>query len=138
MRLVEVAFSEEASADTRRRTVELCVSLDKKPIEVPAVPGYVVNTLLFPYLFHAVKFMPRHRMVPEMVDACMQMGAAHPMGPIALLDFIGLAVAVAIGDGQGHDVPQIIRDRVATGGYGKKTRGGLYPASRYAERAMIG
>jgi 3-hydroxybutyryl-CoA dehydrogenase len=138
MRLVEVAFSEEASADTRRRTVELCLSLDKEPIEAPAVPGYVVNTLLFPYLFHAVEFMQRHRMAPEMVDACMQMGAAHPMGPIALLDYIGLDVAVAIGDALGHDVPQIIRDRVAAGEYGKKTRGGLYPASHYAERGLIG
>lgn len=138
MRLVEVAFSDEASADTRSRTVELCISLDKEPIEAPAIPGYVVNTLLFPYLFHAVEFMQRYRMAPEMVDACMQMGAAHPMGPIALLDYIGLDVAAAIGDALGHDVPQIIRDRVAIGAFGKKTRSGLYPASHYAERTMIG
>lgn len=78
MRLMEVAFSEEASAETPRRTVELCMSLDKEPIEAPAIPGYVVNTLLFPYLFHAVEFMQRHDMVSEMVDARMQMGVAHP------------------------------------------------------------
>lgn len=60
------------------------------------------------------------------------------MGPIALLDFIGPDVAVSIGDALGHDVPQIIRDQVAIGAFGKKTRSGLYPASHYAERTTIG
>jgi 3-hydroxyacyl-CoA dehydrogenase len=82
--------------------------------------------------------MQCHRTAPEMVNACMQMGAARPMGPITLLDYNGLDLAVAIGDVKGHDILQVIRDRVEMGAFGKKTRSGLYPARRYAERTIIG
>jgi 3-hydroxybutyryl-CoA dehydrogenase len=65
-------------------------------------------------------------MRPEDVDECMTLGAGHPMGPLALLDYVGLDVAVAIGDAIGADVPQRLRALVAEGALGKKTRRGLY------------
>ncbi|MBB5661419.1 3-hydroxyacyl-CoA dehydrogenase family protein [Brevundimonas halotolerans] len=138
MRLVEVAFGQEAAPETRRRTIDLCLWLGKEPVQVPAIPGYVVNSLLFPYLFHAVEFMHRHSMAPEMVDACMQMGAAHPMGPIALLDYVGLDVAVAIGDALDLRVPSTVRDLVAGGALGRKTRRGLYPEDHYRPQPAAG
>ena len=53
----------------------------------------MVNRLLFPYLFSAVELLDETGMAPEDVDTCMTLGAGHPMGPLALLDFVGLDVA---------------------------------------------
>ena len=58
----------------------------------------MVNRLLFPYLFDAVRLLDETGIAPEDVDQCMQLGGGHPMGPLALLDLIGLDVSVAIGE----------------------------------------
>jgi 3-hydroxybutyryl-CoA dehydrogenase len=132
MKLVELAYPEQATAATRERVAALCEALDKEAVEVPDVPGFVVNRLLFPYLFSAVDFMERTGLQPLAVDTCMQLGAAHPMGPIALLDYIGLDVSVAIGDAIEADVPQSLRELCAEGALGRKSGRGLYPAEAYA------
>jgi 3-hydroxybutyryl-CoA dehydrogenase len=132
MKLVELAFPEQASESTRERAAALCVALDKEAVVVPDLAGFVVNRLLFPYLFSAVDFMERTGLEPKAVDTCMQLGAAHPMGPIALLDYIGLDVSVAIGDAIEADVPQSLRDLCAEGALGRKAGRGLYPAEAYA------
>ncbi|MGZ4267693.1 MAG: 3-hydroxyacyl-CoA dehydrogenase family protein [Solirubrobacteraceae bacterium] len=126
MKLVELAFPEQAEPATRERAVALCEALGKTPVEVPDVPGFVVNRLLFPFLFSAVALMEETGMAPADVDTCMTLGAGHPMGPLALLDFVGLDVAVAIGDTIGADVPERLRTLVAAGGLGRKTGRGLY------------
>jgi 3-hydroxybutyryl-CoA dehydrogenase len=126
MRLVELAFPRQASEDARERARALCADLDKVPVEVPDVPGFVVNRLLFPYLFSAVELMERTAMRPEDVDTCMKLGASHPMGPLELLDFVGLDVAQAIGEQIGATVPERIRALVAEGATGKKAGHGLY------------
>ncbi len=131
MRLVELAYPVEASETTRERAAELCAVLDKEAVEVPDLAGFVVNRLLFPYLFSAVDFMERTGLEPQAIDTCMQLGAAHPMGPIALLDYIGLDVSVAIGDAIEADVPQRLRDLCAEGALGRKAGRGLYPAETY-------
>jgi 3-hydroxybutyryl-CoA dehydrogenase len=132
MKLVELAYPEQASAETRERAAALCAALDKEAVEVPDLAGFVVNRLLFPYLFSAVDFMERTGLEPQAVDTCMQLGAAHPMGPIALLDYIGLDVSVAIGDAIEADVPQSLRELCAEGALGRKAGRGLYPAEAYA------
>ncbi len=132
MKLVELAYPPQASASTRERSAALCAALDKEAVEVPDLAGFVVNRLLFPYLFSAVDFMERTGMAAQDVDTCMQLGAGHPMGPIALLDYIGLDVSVAIGDAIGADVPQSLRDLCAAGALGRKAGRGLYPAEAYA------
>jgi 3-hydroxybutyryl-CoA dehydrogenase len=126
MKLVELAFPAEASTATRERANALCEALGKTPVEVPDVPGFVVNRLLFPFLFSAVAFMEETGMAPADVDTCMTLGAGHPMGPLALLDFVGLDVAVAIGDTIGADVPERLRALVAEGALGRKSGRGLY------------
>jgi 3-hydroxybutyryl-CoA dehydrogenase len=126
MKLVELAFPQEATAETRARARALCEYLGKVPVEVPDLPGFVVNRLLFPYLFSAVEFLEESGMDPQDVDTAMTLGAGHPMGPLALLDFIGLDVAEAIGDEIGAPVPDRIRTLVEEGALGKKAGRGLY------------
>jgi len=93
---------------------------------VPDLPGFVVNRLLFFYLFSAVAFMEETGMAAVDVDLCMTLGAGHPMGPLALLDYVGLDVSVAIGDAIGADVPERLRSLVAEGALGRKSGRGLY------------
>jgi 3-hydroxybutyryl-CoA dehydrogenase len=126
MKLVELAFAPQAAAETRARLHELCAALGKTAVEVADAPGFVVNRLLFPYLFDAVRLMERQGLEPEAVDACMKLGAGHPMGPLALLDFVGLDVAVAIGESIDADVPDRVRQLAANGQLGRKSGSGFY------------
>ena len=126
MPLVELAFPDEASENTRQRFRDLCEHLDKTVVEVPDVPGFVVNRLLFPYLFSAVDLAEETGLEPKAIDACMKLGAGHPMGPLKLLDFVGLDVSVAIADSIGVQVPARVREMVAEGRLGRKTGGGFY------------
>jgi 3-hydroxyacyl-CoA dehydrogenase len=133
MELVEVAFPEQASGDTRSRARALCEALGKTVVEVPDMPGFVVNRLLFPFLFDAVVLLEQTGLEPAAIDDCMRLGAGHPMGPLRLLDFVGLDVAVAIGDSlhadsgrQSDDVPERLRVLVAEGKLGRKSGAGFY------------
>ncbi|MDQ5832010.1 MAG: 3-hydroxyacyl-CoA dehydrogenase family protein [Actinomycetota bacterium] len=126
MELVELCFPVVASAETRRRLHELCERLGKTAVEVPDAAGFVVNRLLFPYLFDAVRLLERHDMEPESIDTCMKLGAGHPMGPLALLDFVGLDVAAAIGESIGAEVPPRLRELIVEGRLGRKAGRGFY------------
>src|SRR3954454_12646341 len=126
MPLVELVFPASASDDTRSRSEALCDALGKTTVEVPDTPGFVVNRLLFPLLFNAVRLMDEHSLEPETVDACMKLGAGHPMGPLKLLDFVGLDVATAIGEQIGEEVPATIRALVRENSLGRKTGAGFY------------
>jgi 3-hydroxyacyl-CoA dehydrogenase len=126
MKLVELAFPPQASDATRARLLGLCDALGKTAVEVADEPGFVVNRLLFPYLFDAVRLMESQSLEPEAVDSCMKLGAGHPMGPLALLDFVGLDVAAAIGDSIGVEVPERVRQMAADGRLGRKARQGFY------------
>jgi 3-hydroxybutyryl-CoA dehydrogenase len=126
MQLVELIFPRAASDDTRRRALSLCETFEKTPIEVPDVPGFVVNRLLFPYLFSAVRLLEETGMDPTAVDTCMRLGAGHPMGPLALLDLIGLDVATAIGETIGETIPTRIGQLVGEGALGRKSRHGFH------------
>ena len=125
MELVELAFPSAATEETRARVHALCEALGKTAVEVPDTPGFVVNRLLFPYLFDAVRFAEETGMAPVDVDRCMTLGTGQPMGPLALLDFVGLDVAQAIGEEIGAEVPERVRALVAEGALGRKSRRGL-------------
>lgn len=126
MDLVELAFPTEATDETRQRATAMCEALGKTPIVVPDTPGFVVNRLLFPYLFSAVDLLVESGLEPEAIDTCMKLGAGHPMGPLALLDFVGLDVSQAIGNAIGTDVPAKVDELVAAGDLGKKSGRGFY------------
>jgi 3-hydroxybutyryl-CoA dehydrogenase len=126
MRLVELAFPRAAAADTRQRAEELCIALGKVAVEVPDTPGFVVNRLLFPYLFDAVRLLERSDLVAADIDTCMQLGAGHPMGPLALLDLVGLDVARAIADEIDVPVPELIDRMIDAGALGRKSGRGFH------------
>jgi 3-hydroxybutyryl-CoA dehydrogenase len=126
MELIELIFPSAASAETRRRALALCETIEKTPVEVPDVPGFVVNRLLFPYLFDAVRLVEETGMDPADVDTCMRLGAGHPMGPLALLDLVGLDVASAIGEAIGEPVPPRVRELAAEGAMGRKSGRGFH------------
>jgi 3-hydroxybutyryl-CoA dehydrogenase len=126
MDLVELVFPAAASQSTRERAYALCETLGKTAVEVPDLPGFVVNRLLFPFLFEAVRLREETGLEPAAVDSCLQLGAGHPMGPLALLDLVGLDVAQSIGKTIGADVPERIDALVAEGALGRKSGRGFY------------
>jgi 3-hydroxybutyryl-CoA dehydrogenase len=130
MKLVELSFPDGASDETKRRLHELCEQLDKTAVEVPDAAGFVVNKLLFPYLFDAVRLLERDGLEPKAIDTCMKLGAGHPMGPLSLLDFVGLDVAAAIGESIGAEVPSRVRELIADGKLGRKAGEGFYEYDR--------
>ena len=132
MKLVEVCFPSGAGA-TRSRALAFCEAIDKVPIEVPDETGFVVNRLLFPFLFDAVRLLERTGLEPDQIDACMKLGASHPMGPLELLDLVGIDVAEAIGEAlhaetgdPAHRPPGRIKELVGEGRLGRKSAGGFY------------
>jgi 3-hydroxybutyryl-CoA dehydrogenase len=126
MKLIELIFPPAASDDTRARALALCETFEKTPVEVPDVPGFVVNRLLFPYLFSAVRLVEETGMDPADVDTCMKLGAGHPMGPLALLDLVGLDVSIAIGETIGEPVPARLRELASEGALGRKSGRGMH------------
>jgi 3-hydroxybutyryl-CoA dehydrogenase len=132
MKLVEVCFPTGAES-AREKALAWCAALGKTAVEVPDQAGFVVNRLLFPYLFDAVRMIERTGMEAGEVDTCMKLGASHPMGPLALLDFIGLDVAEAIGDAlyadsseAAHKPPGLIVEMVGEEKLGRKSGAGFY------------
>jgi 3-hydroxybutyryl-CoA dehydrogenase len=126
MKLVELIFPTAATEDTRRRALALCETFEKRPVEVPDIPGFVVNRLLFPYLFSAVRLLEETGMDPAGIDTCMQLGAGHPMGPLALLDLIGLDVSKAIGQTIGERIPERVEALVGEEALGRKSGRGFH------------
>ena len=133
MELIELCLPESLPAAVGERARSFCGALRKHVVEVPDEAGFVVNRLLFPYLFDAVRLLDELGLEPIEVDDCMAKGANQPMGPLQLLDFVGLDVAVAIGEklhaasGRAdHAPPQRLRDMVAAGRLGRKSGAGFY------------
>jgi 3-hydroxybutyryl-CoA dehydrogenase len=132
MKLVEVCFPDGA-AGARDKALAWCAAMGKTAVEVPDQAGFVVNRLLFPYLFEAVRLIERTGMEAGEVDTCMKLGAGHPMGPLALLDFVGLDVSQAIGDAlyaengeAASRPPGMLVELVGEGKLGRKSGAGFY------------
>ncbi len=133
MELVELCFPQSLRDGSAERARRWCEALGKTVVEVPDVAGFVVNRLVFPYLFDAVRLLEETGMDPADIDTAMRLGAGYPMGPLALLDFVGLDVAAAIGDSlaadsgdPSHQVPERIRELMESGRLGRKSGSGFF------------
>ena len=133
MELIELCLPGALRNEVGERARAFCRALGKRAVEVPDHAGFVVNRLLFPYLFDAVRMLDELDLEPEDVDDCMALGAGQPMGPLKLLDFIGIDVAVAIGEGlhqaserEYHAPPHRLVAMVKAGRLGRKSGAGFY------------
>lgn len=133
MELVELCVPDQADTGVGERAHAFCEALGKRGIDVPDQAGFVVNRLLFPFLFDAVRLLETSGMSAADVDACMAMGAGHPMGPLQLIDFVGVDVALAIGrslyaDSQNpaHWPPELLAEMTEMGKLGRKSGAGFY------------
>ncbi len=138
MKLVELAFPTAASDDTRAQITALCEALGKTVIDVPDIPGFVVNRLLFPFAFEAVRLMETTGLAPDAIDTCFKLGAGHPIGPLALLDLVGLDVSAAIGESIGVEEPARLRELIEAGRLGRKSGAGFFDYPFRAVLAQLG
>jgi 3-hydroxybutyryl-CoA dehydrogenase len=133
MSLVEVIRPLTASDETIARARDFASACGKDPVEVQDSAGFIVNALLFPYLNNAVRMLAAGTATAEDIDTAMKGGCNFPMGPLALLDLVGLDTALAIlealytesRDPNYAPVP-MLRRMVAAGRLGRKSGRGFF------------
>ena len=133
MQLVEIIRGQLTSDATTRTVMDWSTALGKTPVEVSDYPGFVANRVLMPMINEAVFCVMEGVATAESVDTVMKLGMAHPMGPLALADLIGLDVCLAIlevlhsglGDDKYRPCP-LLRRMVAAGQLGRKSGRGFY------------
>ena len=133
LRLVEVIRGVETSDQTAAAVLELARDLGKEPVEANDFPGFVSNRILMPFINEAVWALRDGVAEAEAIDTVARLGFAHPIGPLALADLIGLDTCIAImevlerglGDAKYAPCP-LLREHVAAGRLGRKSGQGFY------------
>jgi 3-hydroxybutyryl-CoA dehydrogenase len=133
MKLVEVIKGHLTTDAVMAASREFALSLGKEPISCPDTPAFVVNKLLIPYLLDAVRMVQDGVASPEDVDKAMVHGCGYPMGPITLLDYVGLDTTLHAADvmhaefrESKYAAPVLLRRMVQAGLWGRKNGRGFY------------
>ncbi|HEX5450434.1 MAG TPA: 3-hydroxyacyl-CoA dehydrogenase NAD-binding domain-containing protein [Gaiellaceae bacterium] len=137
LKLVEVIRAVQTSDETAAAIGNLARELGKEPAEANDYPGFVSNRILMPFINEAVYALMEGVAEPEAIDTIAKLGFAHPMGPLALADLIGLDTCVAImevlhrglGDSKYAPCP-LLRQYVQAGRLGRKSGRGFYDYTR--------
>ena len=133
MTLVELVRGQATSEESMQIAAELCRTLGKTSVEAADYPGFIANRILMPMINEAIYAVMEGVGTPDAIDTVMKLGMNHPMGPLALADFIGLDVCLAIlnvlhdgfGDPKYSPCP-LLRRKVAAGELGRKSGRGFY------------
>ena len=133
MKLVEVVRTIATSEETETTVLEFARSLGKEPIRTHDNSGFIVNRLLVPYMLDAVRALEEGIGSREDIDRGMELGCGHPMGPLKLLDFVGLDTTYAIAEIMFNEYrekrfapPPLLKRMVLAGRHGKKSGRGFY------------
>lgn len=134
MKLLEVVRIPETSQATFDAMVAWGKAMGKVTVECKDTPGFIVNRLLVPYLFEAVRLSERGDASPRDIDTAMKLGAGHPMGPFELMDYVGLDTGKFIMDGWAKEYPgnplfgesELMNKLVSEGKMGVKSGEGFY------------
>jgi 3-hydroxybutyryl-CoA dehydrogenase len=133
MKLLEFVRTIATSEETMETARKFGASLGKTMITAKDTPGFIVNVLLVPFLLDAVRLLDNGVASKEDIDAGMQLGCNHPMGPLTLADFVGLDTALFIADAMYDEfkdsrfaAPPLLRRMVLAGWLGRKTGRGFY------------
>lgn len=141
MSLVELIRGQATSAESMLTAAKLCMELGKTAVEAADYPGFIANRILMPMINEAIFALMEGVGTAEAIDTVMKLGMNHPMGPLALADFIGLDVCLAImnvlheglGDPKYRPCP-LLRRMVAAGQFGRKSGRGFYEYPAYSAK----
>ena len=133
MKLVEVIRALTTSQETYEALFAFAKAVGKEPITAPDKGGFIVNRLLVPYLLDAIRCLEEGLGTAEDIDKGMKLGCGHPMGPLTLLDFVGLDTTYFIANimfdefrEQRFAPPPLLKRMVLAGHLGKKSGKGFY------------
>ena len=136
MKLVEVVKTVRTSQETIDSAMAFAQKIGKKPILAKDSPGFVVNLLLVPYLLGAIRALEKGIATVEDIDQGMVLGCGYPMGPLTLLDFVGLDTTYYIAEimfdefkSPEYAAPTLLKRMVNAGYHGKKSGKGFYDYS---------
>ena len=142
MKLVEMSPGLNTSEATFQAAWDFCLALGQRPVRTQDQPGFILNAFLVPYNNDAIRLVEAGVAAPADIDRAMKAALGHPMGPLELIDLVGLDTQLLISDalyGVTHEpraaCPPLVKRMIAAGHLGRKTGRGFY---RYERDAMFG